>query len=235
MNSKFFLKCLVFGGLASPLFAQKTYNINVMSPQSDFANAAIEDFSFDPIEPQAPFEYSGTHWNNVLVEGGNNTFSDVLDSEGNPSGISLYSTYTSTWGYKAPSQILTNYMWLMNEDRHVVEFSGLEPGSRWDLYILSQGDKAGQGGFFEISGKEQQSSGADPTAIDWTEGENYVLFSNVSADESGKIPVNWYAEDGGYGIINGMQLVRIPEPTTYAMIVGLAALVFCQIRRKRRQ
>jgi hypothetical protein len=71
---------------------------------------------------------------------------------------------------------------------------------------------------------------ATATHGDMVEGNNYAIFSGISPDGTGAIHLNAVSSDGGF---SGVQLVQVPEPSTYAVILGGLFLAFALWRRRK--
>jgi len=76
------------------------------------------------------------------------------------------------------------------------------------------------------------------SATDFIEGTNFVRLRNISAS-SGDIFLDVYGTnttgDSTLGTVGAIQLVVVPEPSTYAILVGLVALAAVCSRRRLRK
>ncbi|MEO0795574.1 MAG: PEP-CTERM sorting domain-containing protein [Verrucomicrobiota bacterium] len=232
-----FLPILILPVVVSSLLAEEVYNLNFVAPvQGHHPLATIDDRAFSEESPISPYANDGSAWNNMDILFKKVTMEDLSDSVGNLTAVSVSIAPDAAWSFETNQQILRNYAFVKGLDPRKIVFDGLEPESVWNLYLISQGDVAGQGGTFTVDGVEKSATGSNPQATEWVEGDNYVLFSNVEADSSGSLSIDWTTPSGkDVRIVNGAQLVRIPEPTTYAMIVGVAALTVCFLRRRNRR
>jgi hypothetical protein len=105
-----------------------------------------------------------------------------------------------------------------------VSIDGLIPGGIYDLYLYSH--TGAQASTFIVDGVSKSVvNSAAPTA--WTLGDNYQVFNGVAA-ASGTINVTVTGSAGPYyGVLNGLQVVPVPEPSAIALLsvaaFGLAA------------
>ncbi|MEO0795572.1 MAG: PEP-CTERM sorting domain-containing protein [Verrucomicrobiota bacterium] len=184
--------------------------------------------------PVSPASYTGTTWNNHVTTFGNNAINNLFSADGDASAVSVALTNNGVFSFTGGLDVVANYAFTPSTAAQTMTFSGLTSGSIWDLYIVSQGDQAGQGGTFLLDTTENISAGSAPAASTWTEGGNYVLFSGIEIGGTGEFTIDW-SSNGAFGVVNGLQLVAVPEPSTYAMVFGAAVLGFCVIRRRQRK
>lgn len=116
--------------------------------------------------------------------------------------------------------------------------SGLT-GSFYDVYVFGSNDGGNAGGTFTVNGSAAQSTtgapfGATPPLV---LGRDYVEFTGV-VPSSGSITIT--AANGGtlgfVGVLNGFQLVAVPEPGAFSLLaVGLAVVagLGCLSRKTR--
>ncbi len=126
-----------------------------------------------------------------------------------------------------------------------LEFSGLDTGATYDIYVYftwkyNENDvnytiTKGSGATTALTLTPNQSSSTNYNDyIDGTDGTagNYVVFHNISSDQFGAIDLRATSADGGF---NAIQLVQIPEPSTYALLFGAMTLTGALLIRRRRQ
>ncbi|WOO41585.1 hypothetical protein [Rubellicoccus peritrichatus] len=234
MKKRTFITTLAATCACVATYAQ-TYNVNIVAPSNGSnPNVSIADQAYNGATPVSPFAYSGSTWNNVNVSSGSTTASALTDTDGVGSSVEIAWTGSNSWSFDNTSlDLIDNYSW-SNNASNTITFSGLGANTQWDIYIVSQGDSATQGGSFTLAGNTQESSGATPSLTDWTEGSNYVRFANISADGSGEIAGTYtFATGGDNAVINGFQLVAIPEPFTMSMILGATSLAVVLVRRRK--
>jgi hypothetical protein len=138
------------------------------------------------------------------------TFTNTIGgSFANPSLIALFSPYLDGGGAGGQTETLNNVS-----------------AGTYDVYIYSQnGAFADRGGEFTLGSTTQfvSNNGDQSTFI---EGTNYTEFTNVKLTATGSIS---FTLDAWHGVadatnfeadFNGVQLVELPEPTTWAMLFG---------------
>ncbi len=204
----------------------------------------------------------GTTWNNVTANGpttlndsNGNPTSVTLSlntlvgnggsfGTGSPGGTApfapiLYDNYVYAFGTG------TNY-----NDGSSYALSNL-PAGTYDLYLYSMnGNGGGPGpdaktGFTDYlnantypvstpytSGVLEADNTKPGTSSSFVNGGNYVEFTGLSVASLGTITGAFFSIAGG-GTLNGLQLVQVPEPSSFVLIgMGLATLV--AVRRRRR-
>jgi hypothetical protein len=134
-----------------------------------------------------------------------------------------------------------------------IVISGLAAGTTYDLYTYGiNGGFTGRGTRFIINNNNWTGGTPDGSSFNWLqttgasassfqEGVNYVAFSGVQSFNGniefyiGANPVGLWAEGAinDQGPVNGFQLVAtaIPEPSTYALVLGGIATLLL-IRRR---
>lgn len=130
--------------------------------------------------------------------------------------------------------------------------SGLDPGQLYDIYLYAQGDNfletysPGQNTLFTINGVSKQTSwdGIEGGDGFLTEGIEYVRFrvaadagggvgfawANVVSGAGGNVAVDTDGSNSRFAVINGLQIVAVPEPST-AMLGSLVLLGLLHRRR----
>ncbi len=107
--------------------------------------------------------------------------------------------------------------------------SGVSAGV-YDLYIYSQnGGYASRGGIFTL-GSAVQTVTNNGDQSSFVEGVNYTEFTNITLETAGSIAFSYVPNPPQYGEgdLNGVQLVEVatvPEPSTWAMLLGGAGLL----------
>lgn len=212
--------------------AAAVLNINLMSNAGPNQNVALNGTSFGP--NVTPAAYSGTTFTDVgnpqLVTGLNSQLMDLVDSQGNATAIDVnFAVASGTFDFssnRTSNPIIQNYFTINNgfggnandPDPATISLSDLDADTTWDIYFISQGDQIGQGGSFTINGQTLTADASEPTADTFIEGANYVVFTDVQANSRGQITAlfdNFGGTGGGpnlsgtgFGVLNGIQLVR---------------------------
>jgi hypothetical protein len=113
-----------------------------------------------------------------------------------------------------------------------ITLTGLGANTYIDLYIyVGAGHTAGEGGTFTFASTPKTATDEDAVETAYTEGVNYVKFTDLQADGSGTITGSWSAASGQtYSSFAGLQFEVVPEPST-ALLGGLGMLVLLRRRR----
>ena len=100
-----------------------------------------------------------------------------------------------------------------------VTISGLKPGTVYDLYVFGSNSRAGVGGEFAVNGSAPQVTQAGNAGAVFANGEDFIAFRGVLADNRGRLVLTANAHGGEIGVLNGLQLVgEIPPPTKSSLL-----------------
>jgi hypothetical protein len=199
---------------------------------------------------------SGTYWNQIQqtqngIGNYSASFNGLLASDGTTSsGINVLVEYSRAYNDGGSSDNLLG-SWFQGDGSvnggavGRVVISGLAAGS-YDLYTYGiNGGFTGRGTRFIINNNNWTGGTADGPSYNWLqttgasassfqEGANYVTFSGVQSF-NGNIEFLIGANPAGgnnQAPINGFQLVTVvPEPSTYALVLGGIATLLL-IRRR---
>ena len=194
---------------------------------------------------------AGDEWNQLFAPNFSTpaspgpVFSNMIDSDGNATGYSLYSGANGGWMTRQANSSVwqgTGYEGLMNGmNLNASEYTdytwtvqNLPANSAWDLYIYIQGDSAatGRSATFNIDGVAQTSNPADGADNTFILNKNYLLFSGVTADNAGDLDILWRSNSGEANW-NGMQMVGAPVPLPATVwLFGSAIGLLGWMRRK---
>jgi hypothetical protein len=175
------------------------------------------------------------YWNPIAFNG--TTSGDKASDGTTPSGITFTDASPYRFSYGSPSPISLFDPFLLNQTGHAVtETLNNVPIGIYNLFVYSQnGGFASNGGVFSVNGGPTQSVSNDGTDHStFILGVNYVEFTGITLYAPGTISLSWNVDPNGEGDLNGVQLqsLAVPEPSTWAMLLGGASLiVFLQRRR----
>jgi len=111
---------------------------------------------------------------------------------------------------------------------------GLVAGGAYSLYLYcNPATWPGNTSIFTIGDKflSNNASGFDGNYV---AGRDYVKFANLLADTDGKISGTLTAGGNAYGILNGLQLVNVPEPSGMFLLTSGLLGLFAYAWRKRK-
>lgn len=182
------------------------------------------------------------------------TSSNLQDSFGNATGITVSALGSSSTGVFGILQTAANfanvadnaenlmrdYLIALGGTTQFVELSGFTSGVIVDLYLYGAGDQSIRNTIFsitDINGSHTATTNGVPTgAHDLTLQADYVVISGIVPDIDGKIRIGYASPQNSgtdtEGLFNGLQAVIIPEPSTFAMLIGALSLGF--VRRRTR-
>ena len=195
---------------------------------------------------------SGTVWNGLGMGTGTGTviFNGLLDSTGTPTGVGIevgksgrsVNRTASVFAGHAALDLLAEYVVVnggstTNVETKTVTLTGLDAAHTYSLYLYGVGDRAEQNTQFIIGSHTKYTSGPNPATTALTLGEDYVVFTGVAPDASGRLAIRYgnVIDDGSasrFAAFNGLQVVAsTPEPGS-AALVALAGAVLT-LRRRR--
>jgi hypothetical protein len=215
---------------ASPLVVLQTINFDAPGGlgSTNYAGPGA-DTTLTPLtsgtpEYWNPIAFSGTTAAGLASDGitpTTVTFSDGSDGHfdyGTPSPISLYDPYDYNHAGGPLTESLNN----------------LAAGT-YNLFIYSQnGGFADRGGVFVLNSITQTVTNDGTDHSTFILGTNYTEYTGIVLSAPGSITFTYGPVTEGEGDINGVQLqvLGVPEPSTWAMLLGGAAvLLFIQRRR----
>ncbi len=110
----------------------------------------------------------------------------------------------------------------------------LEADTDYLLYLFGSGDGDNQNTAFTFDGETKSTSVAiSGTAAD---AGHFVTFDFTTGSDLTGFTLDFTAGPGAgsNGIFNGLALVAVPEPSSYAVIFGMLALTGACVRRSRK-
>jgi len=203
------------GGLGSPNYGGAPGGSG--APGAD--SGGVTDEYWNPIGSSGDLASNGSTHTGI-------TFTNTIGSSfnyGSPSPITLFNPYLDGGGAGGQTETLNNV-----------------PAGTYDVYIYSQnGGFADRGGKFTLGSTTQYVSN-DGDQSTFIEGTNYTEFTNVKLTATGSIS---FTIDAWHGVadsvdteadLNGVQLVELPEPSTWAMLFGGMGLLLVVQRLRRK-
>lgn len=192
---------------------------------------------------------AGTDWNylDVSVGGAANvpngqSLSNLEDDSGVATtvGVAFGTGWSGTYENTGvgPSFLQEDRAYTSSQSVGTFTINGLDVGGSYNLALIAAPD--GNGLFstdFTIAGvgTETATGGNAGTntngALTFTEGATHVLF-NVIANDGSITFTTKQAELSQFGVLSGLQIQAIPEPSRATLLLGLAAIALV-IRRRR--
>ena len=228
--------------LAVPCLASATLVVNV-----NIAFGGVDDYTG---LGAAPDDGANTYWNQVMLPRTQATegVTGLTASDGfTVTSVGFNMTgHVNDLTYNNPStpdiSLFKRSLRNNQVDDGNLEITGLDDAFPHDVYIYSSIDNNGSGTMgaqFQIGAGPILDTGTSENHSTFEEGVNYVKFSNVTPT-SGTIDVSLINYDPGTGgnwnpvwVVNGFQVVQIPEPSILALAAaGLAALCVARARRR---
>jgi hypothetical protein len=176
------------------------------------------------------------YWNPMVLDG--TTGAGVASNDITPTAITFSDSsdgaYNSGNGGTSIA-LFTPYFISHSAD---VETLSNVPAGTYDLYIYSQnGSFANRGGTFTL-GASTQGVENDGDQTSFVAGVNYTEFTSIMLSVPGSISFTYsQAPDlSGEGDLGGVQLVEIaavPEPSTWAMLLGSTAVLLMLARLRQ--
>ena len=158
----------------------------------------------------APTVTSGQTWNSVNLSLGSLLFSNLMDSTGAATTVSLTNgAGISNYSYNQGGETLfNNYNYTYGTQTDSVTFSGLNTADTYNLYLYASASNDGQGTTFTVGSQVLSTSGM--TGTTFATPDNYVEFTGLSG-ATGQIAAA-FTNNGKtvYGPVNGFQLVDVP-------------------------
>ena len=191
-----------------------------------------------------PAPDTGTTWNDLQVPltgagssvPAGHVFSTLNASDGSSTGVSItltggfYRSFNS--GSAAPGTVAAlqnDRVFSRNGDIATLTITGLNTTDTHDIYLIGSGDFNTN---FTIGATTKNVDGGSHDG-DWTLGDEYTSFTGLTTGtgsivitiQDGIAPINTF------GVISGLQIVSVPEPssTTLLGLGGLGVL----LRRRR--
>jgi len=186
----------------------------------------------------------------------------ILNSDGITASASTISSFTPSGsvvgifsqvpnGVHPTTELMNTFLLTIGSGQISMTIGGLTPGGSYDLYLYSQNSRdysdvanftaLGSGDTVTVDNRGMQGNPSTPfvyqQAIGTTAPDNNgnygILFSQV-ADGSGNLAIDMVQADFE-GAFNGFQIVTVPEPGTFVLLLsGAMGLLVCKLKRIRR-
>jgi hypothetical protein len=223
----------------------------ISSSQAALINLNYNGGGDAPVEStlSGPAGGLATTWNSVTSSGDTGALQDSGD---NPTTVSVNTSGydgSPSLGNQTVGDLPVYRSFLSSFSRpgaYSVTISGLASEGLYDIWLLSYRDAtnpldpsvgtwtADNTTTSSISQLVDAQDVSTPGSSTFTEGYNYVLFSNVEATVGGVISFTGVGDPGDTGRrlhLNGLQINQVPEPSSAALL-GLGGLALILRRRK---
>lgn len=180
---------------------------------------------------------AGDVWNEFKIAAGwapaPDIMANLVDQTGTPTAVSITfsnsvfrNLYDSAWGGSFGALVGDcAQLW----GTETITISGLTPDGEYDLYLF--GGKWDNASTFTVGGVSKTIQVAGSAQDPWQEGQEYAVFSGVTADGTGSIVISLEIPAGdpqGDTWISGLQLVLDPPPP---VLEHLTAMSFWEVHQ----
>ncbi|MGV3774824.1 MAG: immunoglobulin domain-containing protein [Verrucomicrobiales bacterium] len=157
------------------------------------------------------------------------SISDLKWADGINSGIGVnIHNAQGAWGFEVGDQMFSTYLYPSSKVGAVeTEFTNV-PAGTYDVYAYAHGDLDAENADVEVLvqgasiGSKSTSSAAGWKSPLWTDGKQYVVFSNITVSAGFNLLIKAKPAALGYGVLNGVQLVKneaaLPELPLLSLI-----------------
>lgn len=169
-------------------------------------------------------------WNHVSTTG---ITSDLLDLNGDATGVSINLTATSATGDAGlpnatddDSELLKYNFYSSDGNAWSVSLSGVASGD-YEVYYYAPGHSNVSTGTFTVEGIVQSELATDIRTL--SQGVSWDVATVTVSD--GSIDLQSTNISGNRGLA-GIQIVAVPEPETLSLTLALFAFTVCLLRRR---
>ena len=219
--------------------------ITLMLAQSAWADLWNVDFAGDVREPKpnkTGFAATGItvndFWNFYSADNPdgsykiNGSLSNMRNALGATTGVGInVSNGGGLWFYGATDPMLHSYMYSLGGDQTHISVTHL-PAGNYNFYLYGSDSQ------FDLSvggtdyGTKVSYDFPTVNAPPWVEGHQYVRFFNITVGDSQTAEISLGpGRDYPMGVIGGMQIELVPEPSCLALL-SLGGLLLAYKRRK---
>jgi len=191
----------------------------VQQPVPSISKLINIDFAANPGEKTgmaAVGRSASDFWN--AYSGANVTYGSLTglrDSQNvtTSAGLSVYNA-PGCWGWAVGDLMYGNYNYPWNNGNITAKLTSLEAGN-YDFYLYGHTSTEDDNTIFHLwSGQRDYDTkattkwGSGANSINWTEGQQYVVFRDVAVDPSQPVVILAGHNSLGYANLNGMQIVK---------------------------
>jgi len=208
----FFLSLSIFATI-SPLRAQ-LINIDFGSSQNPYFTRGIGPAAIGQSDTDIWNLYSrDDEFGNWLEQG---TLNNLVQADGTTTSSTIeVNNAAGLWNTLIPNSMFESYLYPLSREGDIrTIISNLVPDN-YDFYIYAHGQPNEENANISLSvggtsyGSQATSSQPGWDSVLWTEGDQYVVFRNVTVSSGQTVEVVSSPGDSGLAVINGIQILSL--------------------------